>query len=745
MNSNESNKSIIPRNSTSYPQFLSTFLSKVEHTEAEILQYHQIIVKKFFTNDAALRSKGLLIFHGTGTGKTMLAIAIADALKEHRHVVLLSAKSLANNFKKEIIKYDDMMRGAEAAEAATDAAATDAAADAEATEAAATEATDAADAAATKGAKEPPEATEIFKHYSFISSNASNMLTQLAAIGKDKEQLAFEKTLEHFANVINLEGKLLIVDEAQNLFNGIVSGSTNATGLYRAIMNTSDLRIVFLSATPIINDPFELVPMFNMLHGSRLLPEDYETFNEFYVDRDKLSVKNKELFKNRIYGLVSYYGDWYQTGGIIKAGEVIRRPNFPDQLPLIVEHVPMSNIQFSAYSAARDMETRVRQKKTVTVETLQKPKSDPSSTYRVASRQISNFLLPDVLKIKKMDANGIAKTHKLIENLGDEQLLDLDNYSPKMAKIIENIDKHTGLCVVYSSFVSGEGLKIFSMALSKRGWAEYKKELVQSQKRDAVTKTYAFITGDVSADDRDEILKVFNDPANRDGSSINLILLSGAGAEGLDLKNVNSIHIMEPYWNFGRLEQIIARAVRYRSHDDYPIGERKVQPYIYLSDYPTTWAFKPSVDNKTKKPKEPEKTTDVYLYQKSIKAKILTDRFYAAMLEASIDCAVHRKNSPLDVQKKIDCLACIPTGNPLFQADFELDLKLSNPCIRPTTQEIKAKEVVYNGTTYYYTRSSTDGSYHIYMYKSALDSYIELDHDYEDYTNIVNMLNQRHQ
>lgn len=673
------------RNSTDYPRALLNFLNKVKHDKDDVLQFHQKIVKYYFASNP--NHRGLLVFHGTGTGKTMLSVSIADVMKDQRKIIILSAKSLQHNFKKEVKKYMSMLK---------------------------------------KPVGEIDNTLD--KKYDFISSNAGNMLNQLSRMGKSVEEMEFEKTLEVFTHKINLEGTLLIVDEAQNFFNGIVNGSKNATGLYKAIMEATDVKLIFLSATPIINDPFEIVPMFNMLHGSKILPEDYDDFYNFYIDHEKFAVKNKEKFKNRIFGLTSYMGDWWKSGGIRKTHEIIKRDNFPDQLPTIVEYVPMSIQQFAAYSHARDLESQIKQKKTTIKENLQKPKSDPGSTYRVASRQISNFLLPETVKIKKMHTWGFTKH---IDRLTNEHLTNLDIYSPKMKRIIQNIRKHTGLCVVYSSFVTGEGLKIFSMVLKANGWKEFNR----NRPKKAIDKTFTFITGQVSAEDRAYILNVFNSRNNKDGEEINLMLLSGAGAEGLDLRNVMSIHIMEPYWNYGRIEQIIARAVRYLSHTDFKnVKERVVQPYIYLSDYPKQYVFKP-----TKTKKKPEKTTDVHLYTKSIKSKLLIDRVYAVMIESSIDCSIHIKKSPSDVKEKINCLMCTPTSDKLYHPDNRTDLKMKNTCLKPTEVQIKAKEVIYKGSTFYYSKSPA-GHISIYEYKKNLDAYVEIGRDHPYYEELIEQI-----
>ena len=47
-------------------------------------------------------------------------------------------------------------------------------------------------------------------------------------------------------------------------------------------------------------------------------------------------------------------------------------------------------------------------------------------------------------------------------------------------------------------------------------------------------------------------------------------MISPAGAEGLTLISTRQVHIMEPYWNQSRLDQVIGRAIRYCSHKDLP-------------------------------------------------------------------------------------------------------------------------------------------------------------------------------
>ena len=50
-----------------------------------------------------------------------------------------------------------------------------------------------------------------------------------------------------------------------------------------------------------------------------------------------------------------------------------------------------------------------------------------------------------------------------------------------------------------------------------------------------------------------------------------------AGSEGLDFKFIRQVHVLEPWYNMNRIEQIIGRAVRTCSHKDLPFEERNVE------------------------------------------------------------------------------------------------------------------------------------------------------------------------
>ena len=82
-------------------------------------------------------------------------------------------------------------------------------------------------------------------------------------------------------------------------------------------MNAKNLKIVALSATPSMSDPFDLSLLFNMLRGYMtipgdkrkytLFPDDSKKFDQYFIDYKTNSMKNKSIFQERIMGLVSYF------------------------------------------------------------------------------------------------------------------------------------------------------------------------------------------------------------------------------------------------------------------------------------------------------------------------------------------------------------------------------------------------------------------------------------------------------
>ena len=81
---------------------------------------------------------------------------------------------------------------------------------------------------------------------------------------------------------------------------------------------------------------------------------------------------------------------------------------------------------------------------------------------------------------------------------------------------------------------------------------------------------YVKVDGSLSIVKRKESVEKYN------SGEVNIIFISKAGGEGLDLKGTRHVIITEPAWNDANLEQVKGRAVRYKSHDGLPEKERFV-------------------------------------------------------------------------------------------------------------------------------------------------------------------------
>lgn len=93
---------------------------------------------------------------------------------------------------------------------------------------------------------------------------------------------------------------------------------------------------------------------------------------------------------------------------------------------------------------------------------------------------------------------------------------------------------------------------------------------------------YFLIEGSITMKMRNEIVNKFNSTE----SDVNLLIITKAGGEGLDLKAVRNIIIFERGWNVAGEEQVIGRGIRYRSHSHLPESERVVKVYYIMAVKP---------------------------------------------------------------------------------------------------------------------------------------------------------------
>jgi len=668
------------KNNTNYPSVLYKELEQLynnndENIKKNLFEYQRYVYNIMTQTD----NRGILIYHGVGSGKTITSISIAEEFRKlDRDIIIISSKSLQSNYKKEINTFNKKINP----EIHDD------------------------------------ELEEITSKYKFVTSNSKNMIKSL------------EDPLHNFmenVNNINLENKVIIIDEVHNLFNSISNGSKIANEFYEIIMNTKKIKLIFLTGTPIINDPFEIAICFNLLYGpikssngpatkhrkkeySTILPEYYTDFKQYFIDDYHNTIKNENKFQNRIFGLVSYYGDMYfekQSTITEELKQTKKKENYPDRYPIKFEIIEMSQIQNIEYYKARDIERRENSKfssgssEFSSGGAIIREKNLVSTSYRIKSRQLSNIYVPSNIKLEKYNFN---------------------KYSPKMEKIYNNINKNhkDTISLVYSTFLDS-GILAFSKLLELNEYVLYN----PVNEYDETKKYYAIFSGGQTIEEKEDILKRLNLEENKHGKLISMLLISKSGAEGLDLKNIRSVHIMEPYWNFSLIEQIIARAVRYKSHINLPEDEQNVQVYIYLADYNKQFLEneKEKLKEKIKKTKKSkdnsiELTTDINMFKNAIKNQELIYKFLKCIASTSIECPMFNKK-----KLNYNCFNCIGNNKELYYNDIHKDIMISDSCIRTTTQ--KVEEIILNDIKYYYNILD-NGNIKVYKYNDVLEGYTNI-------------------
>jgi len=552
------------------------------------------------------------------------------------------------------------------------------------------------------------------------------------------------QTLENLEKEIGFDGKLFIVDEVHNLMTMMVNGGKKGKEIYNLFLNAKNSKFLFLSGTPIVNTPYELGLMFNILHGyfptqqkhdvrrqsvkrleekHTLFPsmhddsqEGEDEFYRLYVDGRAFEFTNKRMFGNRVSGLVSYYRGASET--------LYPRVIGPENVKC-----PMSKHQFEVYKKYRLVE--IKEEKSRNFGESSDNAFKQKSTFRVRTRQASNFGLPDdqkylrpskkdailtqlktaalpanfdeldaVYKLgihdtllektkkdfndantdgdrqqilqqalensrkirKAPDVRKVTKTddkeniyNKMRQKAYDKALVNLalaissdeftqyvtanpvratdsgssDGLQKHSSKMYESImrleDLHGmsngkgGSAFVYSQYRQFEGIGIYARALDANGYKRLNVssgittlDKMKTAGEENIKGRYIILSGEESRDERVAAVKLFNDPRNRYGDYIRVILGTAAVAEGIGFHCVRQVHILEPHWNKVRNDQVISRARRLCSHKDLEESERNFTVYQY---YATMGFDEKEADLMASDLKDPTEktTTDLYI------------------------------------------------------------------------------------------------------------------------------------
>jgi len=297
---------------------------------------------------------------------------------------------------------------------------------------------------------------------------------------------------------------------------------------------------------------------------------------------------------------------------------------------------------------------------------------------------------------------------------------ELQTYSPKFLTMLENIQDphHQGLNLIYSQFRTLEGIGIFSLVLEANGFARFKIRKNDSgnwvcdiSDADQGKPMFALYTGTETDEEREIIRNVFNSTwdyipvsireqltpksaNNFMGQIIKVLMITASGAEGISLRNVRYVHIMEPYWHPVRIEQVIGRARRICSHNDLKDEKlRTVHVMLYVMSFtPKQMSDDSSLELRlndvSKRDSKKPLTTDQSLFEISTIKEEINRQLLMAVKEASIDCSIHRNVAS---KEKLKCFSFGVVNSSKFSYAPSIDTEESDASMAQNTKETELK------------------------------------------------------
>lgn len=586
---------------------------KKSTSQFKLAEYQQMLAN-FFNPDTPYNA--LLLFHGLGTGKTCCAINIAsrfyDQIKKYntRIHIVVPGPLIKDNWIKEIKN------------------------------------------SVCSNLNNPNE-KQIFELYNILSYKSFNRRVLGEKIrnkeignkqGKYKKNENGEILRNEAFNKINsLDNTLLIIEEAHN-----ITGNDYGLAVKKIIAASKNIKVLLLTGTPMKNtadDIIDLLEIMNIANKNyKKIPQIFTGFNHTL----DFTENGEKILRNELKGKISYIagGDKYLFAVRNDIGIIPKSLKFTKVIP-----IKFNDDQYEFYKNVYKENNNGLEKHSSDVCNFIFPnlffnnkKANIEFVYGVdgLDKVINNALnnrkeFNDALKlyIEK-------KINKKINNDFNQNLIYVENktltgkflfndylklFSPKFHQALNNINqlvegkKGAKTAFIYSNLVA-IGLNMFKQVLIQNGYIEFvdnKEKTINKANDDTIcyycgikkidhkNKNHAYfpasfivITGENNEDDdideknkqRDIIDNVFSSNENKEGKYIKLILGSKVISEGYNTRNLMEVHILDVYYNFARVDQVVGRAIRKNSHrflysaaNPYPVVN--VYKYCMVANIPT--------------------------------------------------------------------------------------------------------------------------------------------------------------
>jgi hypothetical protein len=268
----------------------------------------------------------------------------------------------------------------------------------------------------------------------------------------------------------------------------------------------------------------------------------------------------------------------------------------------------------------------------------------------------------------------------------------IGSYSAKIKCVLDSIYNpetkrvSDGIILIYSQYIDS-GLIPMALALEEMGFTRFGQSGIKplfknrptevvdvktiqppADKRNFQPARYAMITGDPRLSPNNDFeVKGLTGDDNKEGSKVKVVLISKAGSEGIDLKFIRQVHILDPWYNMNRPEQTIGRAVRNFSHKDLPFEQRNVQIFMYG----------------TILDKNVEEAADLYVYRVAEYKAIQIGKVTRVLKETSVDCLINHDQTNF-TQEKLAASLKEPITQELSTGEVLNNFKIGDAPFSPT-------------------------------------------------------------
>lgn len=619
--------------------------STCEKSDFNLAPY-QIFLKNFISRETPYKS--LLIYHGTGVGKTCSAVSIAENFKDiyknkENKIIILLPDAVRDGWRNNI--YNPNVDSNQCT------------GDSYINDINNLKKNEYIERNLIKDRKKVIKYYYTFYGYRAFINNEVIKLKNIIEEKYTNKDNQFKN--DKFNKIIKqkFSNKVLIIDEVHNIRNigndkkSGIDSEIIFQGLESIIKNSDNLKLIMLSATPMYNEPQEIIKLLNMM----LYNDKRNIINkvkDIFKDDGSLQLNGKTILEQKCNGYISYV-----------RGET---PNkFPLRLYPYTNNIIDLNYLKLFTCELNDYQKTLYENSIKNID-IEKEINLGKGTQLM---QISNVTYPNVKKADINKDNYIncfgksakdnffkIKNNKYTYKKGADEIFSWDLigfYSQKIKILLETIKNSEGLIFIYSRFIE-DGVIPIILALEQNGYINYSGNNLLNTKNISKEHTnkngnkFIVITGnkELTKDkDKDNYIRTLLSTDNKNGEKIKIIIGSEVASEGLDLKRIREIHIIDPWYHLNRLEQIVGRGIRYCSHQDIEPEKRNVTLYLYTA-----------IINKCEPLRNCNNSIDFRIYNKAIEKSKNIGNVEKILKENAVDCPLFSEINNIETTQNLNII-----------------------------------------------------------------------------------------